>query len=176
MREIDGSDNYCFKTYNNRPNLPTYLQDSTFKSISLPNKDNFGIADPIARSETVDSFYGEGLYLKNELQNADCSSIDHDGNYKNILGTFPNGEQAYYGAFTQLEENTVENPIADGGAAMAKVDITYHWTDEDEKAYCPNVSKSFLNSKYFNILFLLLKFYIMSHPRRYIWSNNNHIV
>ena len=138
----------CYLVYNNRPNLPTSLQDSSFQTISLPNKSNFGTIDPVAAQNSFYVVFGEGLYLKNQLNNNDCSNIDDNGVYRNTLGSFPNGDQAYYAGHAELDENTLENPIVDGGAAMMRVNITGYY-DWDSDPQCPIPSKSFVNSKFF---------------------------
>ncbi len=136
----DPSTNACFMVYNNRPNLPSSLQDSTFQTVSLPNKSSFGNIEPIAAQDLFMILYGEGLYLKNQLSNNDCSNIDDNGSYQNVLGTFPNGDQAYYAGHAELDENTLESPIADGGAAMMNV-------DKFSDPLCPIPLKSFVNGK-----------------------------
>ena len=101
--------------------------------------------DPVPIQNFRDILYGEGLYLKNKLNNADCSAIDTDGVYRNVLGTFPNGQQAYYAGHGVLFENTVEDPIADGGNLMINVNVTGY--GEDFEPDCPVAPKNFLNGK-----------------------------
>ena len=75
----------CHLVYNNRPNLPSNIHDSSFREISLPNKESFEAIAAIPAQQ----FYvmvGEGLYLKNQLNNSECSNIDDDGVYQNVLG------------------------------------------------------------------------------------------
>ena len=143
---VDPSTTDCFLVYNNRPNLPNSLQDSSFRTVALPNKSSFGTIEPIAVQDAFYMLYGEGLYLKNQLDNNDCSDIDDNGSYRNVLGTFPNGNQAYYAGHAELDENTLENPIADGGAAMMNVNITGYY-DYISDPSCPIPLKSFLNGK-----------------------------
>lgn len=147
----------CFLVYNERPNLPSGLQDSTFQEVDLPNQSSFGTINPIPAQNYFDMYIGEGLYLKNELKNADCSAIDENGNYRNVIGTFPNGNQAYYAGHAILDENTVENPIADGGNAMMNIDITDYYNGE-AYIHCPVAAKSFLNSKFQQLVLVCSNF------------------
>ena len=133
--------------YNTRLNLPENLITNDIKKVELPNKSNFEEVDPIWQQYRIQSFYGEGLYAKKQIYTTGCADIGNDGVYRNILGTFPDGKQAWYEGHLQLDENTLTNPIADGGAAMMGVTLTnveYEW---DRYPLCPVPFKSFLNGE-----------------------------
>ena len=162
----DPSTTDCYLIYNNRPSLPSSLQDSTFQTVSLPNKSSFGTIEPVATQERFEVMFGEGLYLKNQLNNNDCSNIDDNGSYQNVLGTFPNGDQAYYAGHAELDENTLENPLVDGGAAMMKLNNITGYDEWNEVPQCPIPLKSFVNSEYLYYVIRIILFVISNilHP------------
>ncbi len=138
----------CYLIFNERINLPSELRDASFKEVSLPNKSSFLTINPVAVQDYKDRLYGEGLYLKNKMNNAGCSSISNDGRYQNVLGTFPNGQLAYYAGHAILDQNTVEDPIKDGGNAMMNVNITEVYNDGyADEPRCPVAAKSFVNGE-----------------------------
>jgi hypothetical protein len=137
-----GSEDECIAFENPPVNIPAAVKNNKITRLSLPSRSNFGSIEPITFQDSRDSFFGEALYLKSDISTNQCNNIDKDGWYSNILGTFPNGNQVWYGGHIQLDENTLENPIADGGVAMYSVS-----SFEDNDAVCPVASKSFVNSK-----------------------------
>jgi len=126
--------------------LPSAVINQQIKQVSLPanTNANFGSIDPIQFPEN--EFYGEDLYLKQNIPTNGCSNIPDNGDYWNTLGTFPDGKQAWFAGNVQLDRNTLDNPLSDGGAAMMKIKIP---SDEvyydDVGAQCPVPSKSFIN-------------------------------
>ena len=137
----------CHLIYNPPVNIPNGVITSDIKQVSLPNKSNFGNIDPIIVLNRHYMEFGELLYAKNTFNTAGCSALNDNGDYDNVLGTFPDGSQAWYAGHIQLDENTLSNPIADGGAAMMNLYIT-QYDDWAQDPQCPVASKSFVNRKY----------------------------
>jgi uncharacterized protein (DUF1501 family)/uncharacterized protein (DUF1800 family) len=141
-RIYDENTDECYTIYNPKIYLPdSFLADK--RTIVLPNKSNFNTIDPII-GQAGDRLFGGGLYAKNKLTTTGCSDITEDGNYDNIIGIFPNGDQVYYAAGVQLDNNTVENPIADGGNGMMNTNAS-KYEDWASEARCPVPFSSFLN-------------------------------
>lgn len=137
----------CYLIYNPPVNLPNSAITSVMRQVTLPNKSQFTPVSPVSQ-QWVDIDFGEGLYANNDFTAtaAGCSAISHNGNYTHVLGKFPDGSQAWYASYMQLDENTLDNPIADGGAAMMKVEIDAYYYDEwATTPVCPVPPKSFVN-------------------------------
>ncbi len=146
MRTTSTDEENCVAFLNPVVNLPSAVRTSEIISINLPNKsNNFGSIQPVSFQDTRIDFYGEAIYLKNDISaNGRCSSIANDGIYPNLLGTFPNGAQVFYAGYLELDENTLENPLTDGGAAMISVKPGV----EGDQPVCPVTPKSFVNSEF----------------------------
>jgi hypothetical protein len=144
----ESTGDFCFGISNPPVNLPNDVIPNDFRKISLPNKSaNFGLVDPIPPTYVNYQLNGEALYAKKKFSTAGCSDIDNDGLYWKIVGTFPDGTQAFYSGNGMLEENTLENPIADGGNGMYNVKIPEYEEGYPTDPECPVPFKSFLNSK-----------------------------
>ena len=80
--------------------------------------------------------------LESNWDNPQCSALAHD--YMYILGTNSAGEQFHYEGYAVLEENTVENPLADGGASNLLFAGTVK-PNTLEKLSCTNAAMDFTN-------------------------------
>ena len=146
----------CFRTYNPKLDLPSDLIPINVRQITLPSKTTFTTINPVKVQERFYMEFGSGLSAKNKFSTAGCDNIQEDGKYQFILGTFPNGDQAMYNAHNYLDENSLDNPISDGGSTMMKMNTTGYDNDDHMVPVCPVPLKSFLNSKYMSpkILFI----------------------
>lgn len=149
MRLYDIRTFVCHVIPNPPVNLPISIQPSNFTQVTLPIKSNFETVDAVSAQLAYGLLYGEDLLAKTRFFTNGCSSIGNDGIYANVIGTFSDGSQAVYAAHAELDENTLSNPIADGGYAMMQADnslsLTYLWA---HKPYCPVAARSFVNSEY----------------------------
>jgi hypothetical protein len=145
---ISQNNNNCYMIYNPPINLPNGVITNAFQAVTLPSKSSFTTVDPVAIQDGAYRLYGEGIYANSAFNTAGCSDIDDDGIYSYVLGTFSNGNQALYDGHAQLDNNTLENPIADGGAAMMSVTVIAYEEREAMDPYCPVAVRSFLNSEY----------------------------
>ena len=145
IRSSTANEENCKTFLNPTVNLPAAVRTNEIRNINLPNKAfNFGSIQPIPFQESRDEYHGEAIYLKNDISaNGRCSSIPNNGIYSNVIGTFQNGDQAWFAGHIITDENTFENPIADGGATMISVSPG----DEGDNPFCPVPAKSFVNSK-----------------------------
>ena len=135
----DPTDFNCYEIVGGNPpiRLDEYLTDEYFKSISLPNKSNFGSLDPVFVLNSDDNLAGEVLYLKSSLwgSNSQCDFLGK-GDFMNVIGVFPDGALAFFNGNIKLEENTVDNPLILGGEYVA------------DGAACPNTKMNFLNGEF----------------------------
>jgi len=137
---VDGGD--CIDVPTGNP--PLLLTDDiiaqypdTIQTMSLPARANFDAIDPVLYGSYAPDFYGgAGIISKVSISDPLCDVLPTGDFGHNLIGTFPNGQQWYYDARILLDENTVENPIPDGGGANALAGTL-----------CPNVPKTFLNRK-----------------------------
>ena len=151
----------CKWSSNPTVNMPDGVITSAIRRITLPDKSNFGSIEKNLLDQQEDEYYGEAVYLKSDISLSGCSSIPANGDYSNILGTLTSGEQGWYAGHVELDENTIENPITDAGAAMATIANLQGLSKESDlrRALCPVAAKSFLNSKfevYISLFFLNL--------------------
>jgi hypothetical protein len=142
----DGDSN-CYDTRYGNPSV--YLPESILNDYSsvlprlnLPPIDNFAVVEPILHGDYAPVFYGgEGRIYNNSLYDyagsEQCDALPL-GDFSNLLGLFSSGEQAYYDARIELDSNTLESPLPDGGGKKSMAGT-----------YCPNVAKNFLNCKSF---------------------------
>ena len=106
--------------------------------VNLPNRSQFGSIDPIlSGSYHVEYFFGEAMYLMTAANDWQCASLVRDGRYYGVLGNLAGGGQAYYAGNIEIHENSLSQPIADGGAAL----------NTGARPVCPVPAKSFLNSE-----------------------------
>ncbi len=143
----DQDSDECYTIFNPKVNLPDAALSSQIRKVTLPNKSNFGTIDPIYAQNHGDIMFGSDLYAKSGFTTTGCSDITDDGAYRNVLGTFPDGSQVWYAGQVQLDENSLENPISDGGRAMLQVNLSSaeEWAS---KPKCPVPNPNFVNSKY----------------------------
>ena len=116
------------------------LTSPSINYLSLPSSLSFQSIQPILLPERQESYGGESLKLLSNLflsNPQQCNNFQR-GNYTNTFGIFSNGGYARYLGFAKLEENTMQNPVPDGGL-QAKNDLSY---------YCHNVPTTFQNSTY----------------------------
>lgn len=116
-----------------------YSLYSNIRVLNLPGRSDFGTVDPIlTASYHVEYFFGEALYLKSPVSSHQCNSIVQDGRYFGILGNLAGGGQVYFAANIEFHENSLDQPIADGGGVLTK----------GPNAKCPVPAKSFMNGKF----------------------------
>lgn len=114
-------------------------------TLNLPPLNNFVSLDPILFGfNNAPKMYGSAgvvyngsIYNYNALNNnaQQCDRLPV-GDFENLVGLFSSGEKAYYDGRIELNTNTLESPIADGGGNRTMTG-----------ALCANVPKNFLNSK-----------------------------
>lgn len=109
--------------------------------IDLPSQSNFDYIPP-----TMTPYWGGdsplmemwrltlsgGLY---DTHTSQCNSFTGTEGFKNILGKFPDGEVMLFTGIATLLENSIENPLPDGGLAVMNRGATL----------CTNAGKNFLN-------------------------------
>lgn len=136
--------NQCLGVQGGNPlvNLPASiygLWSANIRVLNLPSRSQFGTIDPVlASSYHVEHSFGEALHLVGGISGQQCDALVPDGRYHGILGNLASGGQVYYAGNIKLHENSLENPIVDGGAALMS----------GVKPICPVPSKSFLNCKF----------------------------
>ncbi len=84
------------------------------------------------RLESATGAYKEGLFT---TQAEKCNSLGFDLRY--IIGVFPDGEKMMFNGMAMPLENTISNPLSDGGLKEVKM--------RDGARVCTNVAKNFLN-------------------------------
>jgi len=135
---LDGSFN-CWGVEGGNP--PVYLTEgvmsdysSVMPVLSLPPIEDFRELDLVLYGYAGPrTFGGAGLIYDYDISDPVCDSLP-SGDFSNLMGVFAGGEQAYYDARIELDQNTLESPIFDGGG-----------TTELAGALCSNVPKTFLN-------------------------------
>jgi len=140
----------CYIIFNPPVNVPNGVLTSAIKKVSLPSVANFDVIQSILAHDDGNRKYGGGFSAKSKMTTAGCADIPDDGVYRGILGTFNDGTQVWYSGHSQLDENTLQNPIADGGYAMKKVTVS-GYEEYYSEPVCPVPIKSFVNSKYIQI-------------------------
>ncbi len=88
---------------------------------------------------------GEGHRMLEELWEGDesvtCDDLKFQSSYGELHGIVDGADDGYlfhYAGYAAVEENTIENPLADGGALGVQSGMHS----------CSNVPKDFLNSKF----------------------------
>ena len=139
-----GSQNSCSSIVGGNPSVyltTEVIQDyiSIVKFINLPDQSNFEVIPPIMAtnsgsdrliSETLRMNVPGGLFSANPTQ---CNALD--GNYQFVIGKIVNGELVLYAGNGLIMENTIQNPLPDGGMAAVN----------DGGKICSNVARNFLN-------------------------------
>ena len=120
-------------------NPPLYLpQDvinqfsSTIKTVQLPGKQyfrNINASEDVPRP--ANWLLGAGIVSDVALTDSKCQVVTSS---LNLIGVFPDGDQWYYDPRIALDQNTIDNPIPDGGGIAGG-------------GLCSNVAKNFLNRK-----------------------------
>jgi hypothetical protein len=119
-------------------NPPLYLPQSvinqhntTIKTIQLPNRTYFQDVEKAAFDPKGQQFYlGAGIMSTVNFTDSKCLKVTGS---LNVIGVFPNNDQWYYDARIVLDQNTIDQPLADGGGMS--------------RTLCSNVAKNFLNRK-----------------------------
>ena len=137
-----GTEEDCLTVENPPVDLPSGAITDDITIVNLPSRSNFGSIKPIRFQDNIGEFYGQSLYSKNSISGGGCDEIPYGGIYSNTIGEFPNGDQVIYAGHLELDENTLENPISDGGALMNSLSPV-----DDMNIICPVASKSFVNGK-----------------------------
>lgn len=141
----------CISTYNPVVDLPTGAITSDIRQLSLPSMSSLGTIEKTLIQTTEEFYFGEAFYLQNDISTSGCSSISPNGIYANILGTLASGEQVWYAAHVETDENTLDNPVTDAGAAMTNIAELLGANDVDENysvSACPVPSRSFVNGEF----------------------------
>ena len=144
----------CMWTSNPAVVMPNSAITNEIRQVTLPDLSdtNFGNIEKILSQEYAEEYFGEAVYLKNDISTSSCSSIPADGSYGNILGTMASGEQAWYAGHLELDTNTVENPISDSGSAMMKIIELQSGSNTAANEFiasaCPVASKTFMNGEF----------------------------
>jgi len=138
----------CRNWLNPKINLPVEVTgDPTYNTLmqflDLPDSSKFEQIHGVRAEHRQQWFLGTShrLLEKNWSSASQCSTLPH---YKYILGTTSDGEQYHYEGFAVVEENTVENPLADGGASKQKFQGTAPANVRD-KIHCANAAMDFTN-------------------------------
>jgi hypothetical protein len=137
----------CYRTREGNPvvDLPDNILDdysSVIPRLDLPALDNFIELDPILYGDYwYPIFWGGAGYMYNssllDYAGVEQCNVLPFGDFSNLLGLFSSGEQAYYDGRIELDLNTLESPIPDGGGQKAMTGT-----------FCSNVAKNFLNCKF----------------------------
>lgn len=138
----DPTDDECYLMQGGNPpvRLDDYLTDETYSeslySISLPAKSKFGTLDPQFITNGHANLAGTVKHLKNGMwsTNSQCDLLGK-GDFYNLVGVFPDGSLAYFNGNIDLHENTLENPLIQGGDYV------------EAGAECPNVAMNWQNAK-----------------------------
>ena len=113
--------------------------------LNLPALDNFIELDPILYGDYAPIFWGGAgyMYISSLYDYAGVDQCDALplGDFSNLLGLFSSGEKAYYDGRIELDLNTLESPIPDGGGQKTMTGT-----------FCSNVAKNFLNCKFFSFI------------------------
>ena len=123
-------------------NPPVYLpfESPLLTMIDLPSIENFGstpaVVKPIGYWRPT-FWFGETLYLQSDIAASKCNDVDI-GDASNIVGTLSGtNTKVRYGRYVELDENTLETPIPNGGGDLV-----------DVEGVCSNVFMSWENSEY----------------------------
>ena len=125
--------------------FPGGVHTSALRNINLPDISSFGTIEPTTNPNYYEpkNVIGGALYLKNTISDASCSQIVKNGDYKDVIGRLPDGKYLFYMNYIELDENSIQNPISNGGATVFGTSDRSLMND----LYCPVVSKNFKNSK-----------------------------
>lgn len=172
----DPDSSNCIWSYNPVVNLPDGVLTSDIRQVSLPNGNgsNFGNIEKILIQSQQEEFFGDAYYLKTDVfTRAGCSDIPANGDYSNVLGTLTSGEQAWYAGHVVLDENTLDNPIADAGSAMNTILDLQTGGSYDEQyqlSICPVASKSFMNGKHSFKIFTIFQIMIFFGLMKFLFQ------
>jgi hypothetical protein len=125
---------------NPKINLPSNeIGTYGLKVINLPDQSNFEVIPPISATnwgnpwwlimETYRMNVASGLFATNPDQ---CKDLN---DFHFIVGRFPNGDAVLYSGIAKLMQNTIQDPIADGGLDAIRRGAKL----------CSNTAKTFLN-------------------------------
>jgi hypothetical protein len=154
IQPVDLISDNCFHIVGGNPALE--LPDDILNKYSdviprllLPPINEFIELKPILYGYFDVNFFGGAGHMYNHSLyeysgQEQCDKLPH-GDFENLLGLFASGELAYYDGRIELETNTLESPIPDGGG---KKTLT--------GTFCSNAPKSFFNCKYFIVHYLHL--------------------
>ena len=137
----------CYKLKGGNP--PMVLSSDALASshaqaltiIDLPSQSNFDYIPP-----TMTPYWGGDIPLMEmwrltlpgglyDTHASQCNSFTGTEGFKNILGKFPDGEVMLFTGLATPLENSIENPLPDGGLAVMNRGA----------AVCTNAGKNFLN-------------------------------
>jgi hypothetical protein len=115
------------------------VENYGLKVINLPDQSNFEVIPPISATrwqhpqwlimETYRMNVAGGLFTTNP---GECNDLE---DYHFIVGRFPNGDAVLYSSIVKLMQNTIQDPIADGGLEAIRRGAKL----------CSNTAKTFLN-------------------------------
>ena len=114
------------------------LTSPSIHFLSLPSTLSFQTIQPILLPNRQEEYAGESIKMLSDLFASNpqqCNNFQR-GNYTNTFGIFSNGGYVRYMGFAKLEQNTLQNPVPDGGF-QAKTDMS---------RWCHNAPATFLNS------------------------------
>jgi len=118
--------------------LPQTIIDqynTTIKIIQLPEKQYFQQIEPTAFDPKGEQFYyGVGIMSTVSITDPMCQSTSSS---MNLIGIFPDNDQYYYDPRIILDQNTLEQPIPDGGGLSGTL--------------CSNVAKNFLSRTFLHL-------------------------
>jgi hypothetical protein len=140
------TDSDCYDVAGGNPvvDLPdSILNDyvDVLPRLNLPSIDDFFELEPILYGYFSPIFYGGAgrMYTNTSLYDysgqEQCDQLPL-GDFENLLGLFSSGEKAYYDGRIELDTNTLDSPIPDGGGGKSMTGT-----------FCSNVPKNFLNCK-----------------------------
>jgi len=103
------------------------IGDYKLQYVDLPAKDNFEYLPGVIAELKGYWFVGQSWRMLvdnwNQAWSSQCSSFKDDDDkwdFRYLVGVGPTGEQLHYDGYAVLGENSVENPLVDGGASVAE--------------------------------------------------------
>jgi hypothetical protein len=111
--------------------------DSDLIAISLPDRSSFEELRPVIAPALFDNKAGGTIRMNVANSGSGCDSVSSSSVYTKVVGQFPDGTYAWYDGYAELENNTPDAPISDGGAEKVNLGVEY----------CANVPKHFFNGK-----------------------------
>lgn len=122
------------------PPIRLDFEHSDVKVVTLPGRARFIEVDPVygAQPWNANFKFGQSLILNRVINLTQCTTLGitytNTNNVHGILGT--SGVRVRYARYVDLDENTVDNPMPDGGG---------YYVDDGGK--CSNPTMNFLNGK-----------------------------